>query len=568
VRRALLALLVTFMLWPSVARSRPNVVVILADDLGYSDIGAYGGEIRTPQLDALAERGVRFTQFSVTPRCSPTRAALLTGLDSHEAGMGHLPSIGARPRAYRGVIPEDVPTLPERLREAGYATYMSGKWHLTTQTRVEPGTTPEPHPSWPRSRGFDRFYGTLMGSGSFFWPPSLMRDDVPVEPEGEGYYYTDAISAEAARFLREHAAQRPETPFFLYAAYTAPHWPLHVPQDELARQAGRYEEGWDALRIQRFERMQALGVIPQDAVLTERDPAVPAWEDAPHRAWQVRRTQVYAAMTERMDRRIGGVLDVLRETGTLDDTLVLFFSDNGGCSEELPASNRLLRRLLGAEFAARTSDGGRVPYGSDPDILPGGEDSFQSYGRGWSNASNTPFRLHKSWVHQGGVASPLIVRWPDGVRVPGGTLIRDPAHVVDVTATILDAAGVAATGLRGESLKPLLAGRTRARAPIFWEHGGNRGVRDGHWKLVAVRGGDWELYDLATDRTETRDLASAQPERVRMLVELWDAWAAEVGVEPWPWVVPLAQYLLAGIVLLALAAIGLGWWLVRRWVRS
>jgi arylsulfatase A-like enzyme len=568
VRGVIVAVLATLVLAPGVARSRPNVVVILADDLGYSDIGAFGGEIRTPQLDALAEQGVRFTQFSVTPRCSPTRAALLTGLDSHEAGFGHLPSLGARPAAYRGVIPDDVPTLPERLQAAGYSTYMSGKWHLTTKTRVKPGEMVEPHPSWPRAHGFDRFYGTLMGSGSFFWPPSLMRDDVFVEPEGEEFYYTDAISAEAARFLREHAAQRPDTPFFLYLAYTAPHWPMHAPQDELERQAGRYEEGWDVLRVHRFERMRTLGIVPEDTVLTERDPAVPAWDDAPHRAWQVRRMQVYAAMTERMDRGIGGVLDVLSETDVLDDTIVLFFSDNGGCSEELPASNRLLRRLLGAESAARTSDGGSVPYGSDPDILPGGEDSFQSYGRGWSNASNTPFRLHKSWAHQGGVASPLIVRWPGGVRVPGGTLIHEPAHVVDVTATILDAAGVPAPELRGESLSPLLQGHTRARAPIFWEHEGNRGVRDGHRKLVAVRGGPWELYDLATDRTETRDLASAQPERVRALSELWDAWAAEVGVRPWPWVVPLAQYLLAGIVLIALAAIGLGWLLVRRWVRS
>ena len=368
--------------------------------------------------------------------------------------------------------------------------------------------------------------------------------------------------------MQEHAAQRPDTPFFLYLAYTAPHWPLHAPEEEIARQAGRYEEGWDVLRAGRFERMRALGVIPRDAVLTERDPAVPAWDDAPNRAWQVRRMQVYAAMTERMDRGIGRVVGALRETGALDDTLVLFSSDNGGCSEELGPSNIWLRRLLGAESAARTSDGGSVPYLSDPDVLPGGEDSFQSYGRGWSNASNTPFRLHKSWVHEGGVASPLIVRWPGGVGVPDGALIHDPAHVVDVTATILDIAGLEATSLRGESLRPLLEGRTRTRAPIFWEHGGNRGVRDGRWKLVAVRGGPWELYDLVSDRTETRDLASAQPERVRALTELWDAWAAEVGVEPWPWVVPLAQRMLAGTILLAVAALALAYWLVRHRLRS
>jgi arylsulfatase len=548
------------------AAPRPNFVVILADDMGYSDIGSYGGEIATPNLDALAAAGLRFTQFYNTARCSPTRAALLTGVHPHEAGMGFLPN-DWQPPGYTGSLAEDVVTIPEALSGAGYRSYLAGKWHLSDQMVEQEGDEARiSKASWPLARGFDRFYGTITGAGNFFFPITLVEDERPISAEGEGYYYTDAISDRAADFVREHSAQPARRPFFLYVAYTAPHWPLHAREPDVARYRGRYEAGWDALRAERHARMLELGVVERRWPLSPRDPDAPAWEEAEHRAWQVRRMEVYAAQIEVMDRGIGRIVDALRDTGALHDTLLIFLSDNGGCAEELWDAPAWVRQHLPLAFRSPARDGRPVQRGNDPAHMPGGEHTFQSYGLAWANASNTPFRLYKQQVHEGGIATPLIAHWPAGLATAPGALSRAPGHVVDLMPTLLELAGVTppqeragrpSRKLRGESLVRILRGGTRERGTLFWEHQGNRAIRQGRWKLVSRWRGGWELYDLEADRTELTDLAAEQPERVSALEALYEDWAAEAGVEPWPWVVrPLRRGVaLLGLIGLATAAL-------------
>ena len=543
---------------PEVPRS-PNIVVILADDLGYSDLGSYGGEIETPNLDRLARGGVRFTQFYVTPRCSPTRAALLTGLYSHEVGIGHLNERWGRP-GYRGELAPDVATLAEVLRAGGYRTYMSGKWHLAPNPDLDTQPSDAARRGWPRERGFDRFFGTIRGSGSFYQPASLVRDDRFIEP-GEDFFYTDAISSAAIDHVAEHLAEHPTRPFFLYLAHTAPHWPLQAHDDDIARVAGRYDAGWDALREVRRQRMVELGIISDQRALAPRDPRAEAWVDTRHPAWQARRMEVYAAMVEGMDRGIGRLLATLERSGTLDDTLIVFLSDNGGNGEQLQGLSR-----LGA-LAMPLPRINRWHFGDNPGTMPGPVDTFQTCGPGWSSLQNTPFRLGKHATHEGGIASPLIVHWPAGLGVAPGSLIREPSHVVDLMPTFLAAAGTASRGhgarpLRGESLMPLLGGGTRQRGPMFWEHEGNGAVRDGKWKLVSDWPGDWELYDLEADPTELRDLARQEPERVAAMAEMYSRFADETGVEAWPWVSSLHRWLIVGSALLVALAV------VWRWRRS
>ncbi len=543
------------------APRRPNVVVILADDLGFSDLGSYGGEIETPNLDRLASGGVRFTRFYVTPRCSPTRAALLTGRYSHEVGVGHLNGDWGRP-GYRGELAAEAATLAEVLRASGYRTYMAGKWHLANNPNLD-GTQPsaEERRSWPRVRGFDRFFGTIRGSGSFYEPASLVRDDRFIEP-GEDFFYTDAISSEAETYLDDHFAEDPSRPFFLYLSYTAPHWPLHAPEEDLAKVAGRYDAGWDDLRGARRRRMIELGIAREEWPLAPREPRAAAWEAARHKAWQARRMEVYAAMVGRMDRGIGRVLATLEHARAFDDTLLVFLSDNGGNAEQF-------RGLWRAAAWVMPSAGvDRWRFGDNPGTPPGPADTFQTCGPGWSSLQNTPFRLGKHATHEGGIASPLIVHWPAGLGAEPGSLVRSPGHVVDLTPTFLEAAGVARpSGLRGESLMPLLRGGYRRRGPMFFEHEGNRAVIDGRWKLVSDFPGPWELYDLEADRTESDDLAASDPERVATMAAMYHRFAGETGVEAWPWVSPWRRRLIAG-VLLAPVAIAVVWRWRRRSVRS
>jgi arylsulfatase A-like enzyme len=508
--------------------TRPNIVLILADDLGFSDLGCYGSEIATPNLDRLAARGLRFTQFYNTARCCPTRASLLTGLYPHQAGVGHMVEALGSP-AYRGDLNRRCLTIAEALRPAGYRTRMAGKWHVTPFSK-------DKH-NWPLQRGFEHFFGIIASVRSYYDPPTLTRDNQPAEP-GKDFYLTDAISDQAAAWVGELAKQK--EPFFLYVAYTAPHWPMQAPPEEIAKYRDKYRDGWDALRKQRHQRQIELGLVERRWALTPRDAEAPAWADAADKDWQARRMAVYAAMIDRMDQGVGRILKQLEDSGQEENTLILFLSDNGGCAEEIPAGWR------GRMFPERTRDGRPTRVGNDPSVLPGPADVFQSYGLPWANASNTPFRLYKHWVHEGGIATPLIVSWPAVIKE--GAITHQPGHVIDLLPTCLDVAGVPYPKTfkeqellppEGKSLLPVLQGKTRGgHEALFWEHEGNRAVRQGKWKLVSRFPGGWELYDLEADRTELHDLAGRHPDVVKGLLDSYDKWAARVGVQPWDKIKP------------------------------
>src|SRR6185436_19532531 len=500
--------------------SRPNIVVILADDMGFSDLGCYGSEIATPSIDRLAADGVRFTRFYNAARCCPSRAALLTGLYPHQAGVGHMVADRKTP-AYQGRLNDRCVTIAEALRPQGYRTLMAGKWHVGND-----------RPHWPVDRGFDRSVA-LIGSGRhyFMLPPGriLARDDQPISPPPGDFYLTDYFADNAVSLLDE--AGRRADPFLLYLAFTAPHWPLHARPADVARHRDTYKEGWDVLRERRHRKMLQEGLVESGWPLSPRDPRVPAWNECPDRDWQAARMAVYAAQIECMDRGVGRVVAKLRDLGKLENTLLLFLSDNGGCSEDITGKDRWQED----DIPKKTADGRPIRIGNHPSIVPGPPDTFASYGMEWAGLSNTPFRLFKSWVHEGGISTPLIVHWPRGLRAKG--LFHAPGHVIDLLPTCLQAAGAeypsARPPLEGRSLLPLLAGAAPARRPLFWEHEGNRAVQFGNWKLVAVNKEPWELYDLASDRTELRNRASDVPDVVRDLAARYDAWAQRCGVLPW-----------------------------------
>jgi arylsulfatase len=515
--------------------SRPNVVLVLADDMGFSDIGCYGGEISTPHLDRLAAAGVRMAQFYNTARCSPSRASLLTGLHPHQTGVGVL-TYADLTDGYPGVLNDRCVTIAEVLGTAGYTTWMSGKWHLT-------GSRDEPDDAWPTRRGFQRFFGTIDGAANYFNPTSLHRDETPV-PEDElatDFYYTDAIADAAVEFIADRDDDRP---FFGYVAFTAPHWPLHARDEDVAALAGRYAAGWDELRSARHRRLVDQGILDPSWVPNDRDPEVPAWDDVEHPGWEARRMEVYAAQVEAMDRGIGRVVAALEEAGELDDTILLFLSDNGGCAEGQGAGymDEVTHRI--ASMRVRTRAGERIYRGNVPEVIPGPETTYGSYGRAWANLSNTPFREYKHWVHEGGISTPLVVHWPAGITA-GGAVRQQPFQLPDVLATLLDATGVDYPDTYpGRDLLPpegrsmLDAWRDDRADPehpehtLYWEHEGNAALRRGRWKLVRKYPGDWELYDIGADRTETHDLAAANPDVVGELAGEYRAWADRCGVLP------------------------------------
>jgi len=490
---------------------RPNIVVLLADDLGFSDVGCYGSEIETPHIDALAAAGTRYSQFYNCARCCPTRAALMTGLYPHQAGVGHMVDDYGRP-GYRGNLSKDCPTIAETLRAAGYRTAMAGKWHLTPSDGNRD--------NWPTRRGFERFYGTIASIRSYYQPPTLAEQEADIPRTPADFYYTDAIASKAIEAIRAFGKQ----PFFLYTAFTSPHWPLHALEADIAKCQKRYEAGWDAIRAARLAKQKTLGL---DLAAAPRAEEVPAWSDAPDKAWQIRRMAVYAAMVQRMDVNIGRIVTALQQQGVLDNTLIVFASDNGGCAEEMsatmPAAEKKARKM-----PESTRDGRPIRYGNLPDIPPGAEDTYQSYSANWAHVSNTPFRRFKHWVHEGGIASPLILRWPG--RVDAGGWNSRPAHMIDLVPTFCGAAGARPS-------KPiegidLFQPPQRSRR-LYWEHEGNQAVRDGDWKLVREHGKPWELFQMSKDRTELHDLASAQPDRVRVMAQDWQRWAKRVGALPW-----------------------------------
>lgn len=517
---------------------RPNILLILNDDMGYSDLGCFGGEIDSVNLNRLANNGIRFTQFYSTPRCSPTRASLLTGLHPHQTGIGIL-TYDQGPEGYPGDLNKSCVTIAEVLKETGYRTYLSGKWHVSKSLT-------EPSDSWPLQRGFDEFYGTIIGAGSFYYPSTLTRGNENIEHEAaedEDFFYTDAISDQAVRFIKDHAKNYPDKPFFQYVAYTAPHWPLHAHEEDIAKYKGRFDKGWDKLREERLQRMIEMGIIDPSWKLSDRDPTQPAWEDAGHKEWLLRCMEVYAAQIDRMDQGIGRILQALEETGQLDDTLIIFLSDNGACAEDIPAHvnpDDLVNNLMIAK--SHTRKGEPVIFGNRPEIMPGAENTYQSYGRAWANLSNTPFRYYKHWTHEGGIATPFIVHWPNGIRDKDkGSLNRTLGYLPDVMATIIDITGAEypteykgnrILPLEGTSLLQAIKGETMERGPLFFEHEGNGTVRHGKWKLVKEYPGDWELYDMEADRTEQHDLSKEYPELVKSMSEQYEAWADRCGVIP------------------------------------
>jgi arylsulfatase len=532
---------------------QPNIVIILADDMGFSDVGCYGGEIETPNIDGMAKGGVRLSQFYNMARCCPTRASLQTGLYPHEAGVGQMNQNLGVP-AYQGHLNDRCATVAEILRGAGYATAMVGKWHLSNLTvgdgnkdskailnyeKEAPISPPGGMATWPYHRGYEQMWGTIAGVGSYYNPWGFVHDDEPMQMPA-GLYYTNFVADKSAELVGELA--KGEKPFFLFVAPTAPHWPIQAPEDVIKKYQGIYERGWDALREERYQRLVKMGMIKEDWKLAPRESDQPkkypalAWEKADHHEWEARRMATYAAMIDILDQGIGRVLHAIDEAGVSGNTLVLFMSDNGACAENVQGQ--------WYDVPSKTRDGRRIRVGNDDKtIMAGPEDSILSYGPLWANLSNTPFRSFKHYTCEGGIAAPFIARWP-GHITRDGAIDGQVGDVIDILPTCLDAAGVkypekfeghAILPVEGVSLLPELeSGKEIKREPIFWEHEGNRAVRVGDWKLQAFNGRPWHLYNMVVDRTELHDLAGEEAGRVKEMKGLYEAWAKRCGVESWP----------------------------------
>ncbi|MEZ5750431.1 MAG: arylsulfatase [Paracoccaceae bacterium] len=515
--------------------TRPNVIVILADDMGFADLGCTGSEIRTPNIDSLAKDGILLSAMYNCARCCPTRASLLTGLYPHNAGIGHMGANLGTP-AYQGFLRPDSGTIAEHLRASGYRTLMSGKWHVAGDfdaRKVESWRVGAAGHPTPRQRGFDRFFGIMDGATHFFSPHYLLEDDRRVETIPDDFYFTNAITDRAITMIEESVAD--ETPFFLYLAHTAPHWPLHAHPEDIARYDGVYAPGWDAIRTARHETMNAMGLFQTPWEISPRDPDVHPWSAEKNRDWEASKMATYAAMVDQMDQSIGTLIAALKRMGQFDNTLILFLSDNGGCAEFMAEDG------WAKYYPNRTHDGRTITMGNVVGVRPGDAQTFQSYDRPWANVSNAPFRLYKHYVHEGGISTPLVAHWPRGFGARG--VAQAPCHVVDILPTILEATGAAYQGelnghaiqpMQGESLMGLFRGQDWQRAqPIFFEHEGNAAIRLGQFKLVRLHDRPWELYDIEADRTELHDLAGRMPTLERDLQAQYRAWAESVGVMDW-----------------------------------
>jgi arylsulfatase A-like enzyme len=539
------------------AAARPNIIIILCDDMGFSDLGCYGSEIHTPNLDSLAGGGLRFTQFYNTSRCCPSRASILTGLYPHQAGIGHMTdNEGKGLDGYVGDLNNRCVTIAQVLKPAGYSTYAVGKWHVTSHDKPE-----SPKNNWPLQRGFDRYYGTIIGAGDFFDPGMLTRDNSPISPfadpqyhppAGEPYYYTNAISDQTARFITEHHEQHPDQPFFFYVAYTAAHWPMQALPRDIDKYKGMYDGGYEPIRLARFQKEKDLGLIDPKWDLS---PQFGEWDKVKNKAWEARCMEVYAGMIDCMDQGVGRIVESLKKTDQLDNTLILFLQDNGGNLEATGRGGHEIRDAapslpnLGPDFIEtegqpkRTRDGWPMLHGDG--VMPGPADTYIAYGKSWANVSNTPFREYKHFVHEGGISTPLIAYWPQHISRKG-ELEKQPGHLIDLMATCVDLAGAKyptqfegndILPMEGRSLLPAFDGKPINRVePLYWEHEGNRAMRDGKWKLVAkYPAGKWELYDIDADRTEMHDLSTTDPDRTRAMAEKWETWAKRDDVLPWPW---------------------------------
>lgn len=536
------------------AEERPNIIVIMCDDMGYSDLGCFGSEIRTPNIDRLAANGLCFTQFYNCGRSCPTRASLMTGLYAHQAGVGEM--VNDRCLAgYRGDLSLNSVTIAEVMKNAGYHTYMSGKWHVTDVPYGEKMQDASRH-NWPMQRGFERFYGTLHGAGSYWDPSALMRDNQFISPytdkeyqPQEAYYYTNAISDNAVLYIKEHNSEKP---FFLYVTYTAPHWPMQAPEEMINSYNGVYDGGYEQVRQARFQRMKWKGILDDSWRLSEQ---AGRWEETPYKNWEKRLMQTYAAMVTIMDQGVGKIVNELEATGQLDNTLILFLQDNGGCSEDTgrKSSTPEWKEIIshGKDWVQTygrvvTRDGRVVRTG--PGSMPGPDDTFISYGKAWANVSNTPFREYKSYVHEGGISTPLIVHWPKGIHKKN-EMRRSQGHIVDIMATCVALSqkeyptvynGNQIIPYEGRSLLPLFEIDQAEERPLLFEHYGNSAIRVGKWKLVGksmfnendVKEEGWELYDMEKDRSETNDLSRIYPDKVKELLVLFKKEAERTMILP------------------------------------
>lgn len=548
--------------------TRPNIILILTDDMGYSDLGCYGSEIATPHLDSLAMHGLRYTQFYNVGHCCPSRASLMTGLYPHQTGLGWMTARKFDEPGYTDELNNHCVTIAQVLKGAGYATFMTGKWHLCRDVHAG-----DPNYNWPLQRGFDKFYGILEGAGNYYDPAALCRGNTLITPENdtayqpEHFYFTRAISDNSVRFIQDRPRDRP---FFMYVAYTAAHWPMQAPEADIEKYKGHYDAGWGALRTERLKREKALGVIDSSTTLSPLE-AMP-WEQEPDKPAMERRMETYAAMISVMDEGVGKIVKELKKEGLFDNTIILFLQDNGGNGEGTGfggpggATKSVAKDTSGlapmnrdevqyAVIPTQTRDGRAEMMGKR--LMAGPADTYLAYLKPWGELSNTPFRKYKNFSYEGGVATPLIIHWPRGITAARGAIRKQVAHEIDIMPTLVELTGAHYPArFKGESITPeagvSLVGTFQDSAlehrAVYFAHEGNRAVRMGDWKIVS--GGimhgpygkwktltrmPWQLYDMKNDRSELKDLSAEYPERVARMAQMWEKWAREVHVYPMPW---------------------------------
>jgi len=498
-------------------KSRPNIILILADDMGYSDIGCFGSEIHTPNIDKLASSGVKLTQFYNSARCCPTRASLLTGVYPHMAGIGWMTSDRQQP-GYRGELNNECVTIAQVLKSGGYSTYASGKWHLTSETKYDGDKK-----NWPLQRGFDKYFGIIPGAANYFNPAGLTSGNDKITA-GNNFYLTDAIADTAVKFINRHSNEKKNDPFFMYVAFNAPHWPLHAKPEDIKKYEDKYMSGWDEIRTQRYEKQLKLGLLDSSVKLSLPDNEIPDWSSLSmeeKRLW-AKRMAIYAAQIDCMDQGIGRILKELKKRKMTKNTLIVFLSDNGGCAEDIDSGQDKTLEALGSQ------------------------QSYQSYRVNWANTSNTPFKLYKHYVHEGGISSPFIASWPNVIKATQ-KVISTSANIIDIMPSFVEASGTpyplmfkntTIHPIAGKSLIGLFTGGKLEERPLFWEHEANRAIRYQNWKLVSKAKkrspfvGVWELYDMTKDRSETMDLSKKYPKVVEDLASMWDNWAKNNRVYP------------------------------------
>ena len=535
---------------PNSEQKKPNIIVIMADDMGYSDLGCYGGEINTPNINYLAQNGIRYRQFYNTSRCCPTRAALLTGLYNQQAGIGKMTEAEGE-AGYLGHISDNAVTLAEVLKTAGYHTAMSGKWHVSnTFGQKDPKDQLawlnhqkdfgafSPIEQYPTNHGFDKFFGTIWGVVDFFDPFSLVHGTEAVKNVPADYYHTDAINDTTVSYIREFS--KSDKPFFIYVAENAPHWPLQAKPKDVAKYKDTYKVGWDAIRKARYQKMIKIGLIDPAKTKLPQDPeGTPKWENNPTKEWDATAMAVHAAMVDAMDQGIGRIINTLKETGELDHTLILFLSDNGASSENCAKYG------VGFDRPSETRDGRKIVYATEKQAIPGPQTTYSSIGQRWSHVANTPYQYWKAESYEGGINTPMIAFWPKGITAKKGGFSDQIGHVMDFMSTFCELTGAKYPAIfkgknitltTGSSLVSSFKGKpTNENRMLFNEHFGARYARHGNWKLVSLStDSTWHLFNLSTDNSETTDLAAKYPEKVKQLSESWNVWARTHKVFPKP----------------------------------